>query len=226
MRRVYIIVEGQTEQEFVNDVIRPYLNDFGVYAVIPILIHTSKIGRGGFVNYQHLSNTIKPLLASKSNDFIVTTFVDFFRIPNNIPNYTNCISLPDREAQVDALEQAINNDINDSRFFSYIQLHEFEALLFTNNSGFEKYKEDNISLRTKEIVENYSNPEDINTTPEGAPSKRILAIDEQYNKVVDGNIIALEIGINDMLSRCPRLNTWVKNIITKATYPPLRGQCN
>ena len=29
MKRVYIVVEGQTEQEFVNSVISPYLQEFG-----------------------------------------------------------------------------------------------------------------------------------------------------------------------------------------------------
>lgn len=28
MKRVYIVVEGQTEQEFVNSVISPYLQEF------------------------------------------------------------------------------------------------------------------------------------------------------------------------------------------------------
>ena len=30
MKRVYIVVEGQTEQEFVNSVISPYLQEFGI----------------------------------------------------------------------------------------------------------------------------------------------------------------------------------------------------
>ena len=38
MKRVYIVVEGQTEQEFVNSVISPYLQNFGILNVTPILI--------------------------------------------------------------------------------------------------------------------------------------------------------------------------------------------
>lgn len=53
MKRLYIVVEGQTEQEFVNGMIAPYLHGFGIYDVTPILIHTSRSGRGGMVNYQH-----------------------------------------------------------------------------------------------------------------------------------------------------------------------------
>ena len=54
MKRLYIIVEGQTEQEFVKTLIAPYLQKHEIFEVTPILIRTSKTGRGGFVNYQHL----------------------------------------------------------------------------------------------------------------------------------------------------------------------------
>lgn len=65
MKRVYIFVEGQTEQEFVNSVISPYLQEFGILSVTPVLVRTSRTGRGGMVSYSHLANTIKPLLMSE-----------------------------------------------------------------------------------------------------------------------------------------------------------------
>lgn len=137
MKRVFIVAEGQTEQEFVNTVLAPYLRRFEIYSVTPILINTSKSSHGGFVNYQHLANTINGLLSGTSNDFIVTTFVDFFRIPNNMPRYTECILKGLKYDQIECLETAMDESINDRRFFPYIQLHEFEALLFSNNNGFE-----------------------------------------------------------------------------------------
>ncbi|MCD7925476.1 MAG: DUF4276 family protein [Bacteroides sp.] len=42
MKRLYIIVEGQTEQEFVNEQIASYLRQYEIYEVKPILIHTRK----------------------------------------------------------------------------------------------------------------------------------------------------------------------------------------
>lgn len=35
MKRLYIVVEGQTEQEFVNELMAPYLQDSGIYSVTP-----------------------------------------------------------------------------------------------------------------------------------------------------------------------------------------------
>lgn len=77
VKRLYIVVEGQTEQEFVNSLIAPYLQKSEIYSVTPVLIRTSRSGRGGMVNYQHLYNTIKMLLASSQTDFVVTTLIDF-----------------------------------------------------------------------------------------------------------------------------------------------------
>ena len=66
-KRVYIVVEGQTEQEFVNTILAPFLQNKGIYDVRAVLIRTSKNGRGGFVNYIHLENTINGLLKQSAN---------------------------------------------------------------------------------------------------------------------------------------------------------------
>ena len=50
MKRLNIVVEGQTEQSFVNEVLAPYLRNNGVSLIIPRLIRTSKTVRGGLVN--------------------------------------------------------------------------------------------------------------------------------------------------------------------------------
>ena len=130
MKRVYIVVEGQTEQEFVNSVISPYLQESGILSVTPVLVRTSRTGRGGMVSYSHLANTIRPLLMSEKSDYIVTTFIDFFRLPHDMPHYEDSMKKADKIEQIRSLEAAINEAIDDRRFFSYIQLHEFEALLF------------------------------------------------------------------------------------------------
>lgn len=214
MRRLYIVVEGQTEQSFVNEVLAPYLYSKGVISVVPIIIQTSRIGRGGFVNYIHLKNKIRGLLSNRNaSDIIVTTFVDFFRMPTSMPNYVACMQGPFDSARVECLEKAMEADINDRRFVPYIQLHEFEALLFSNNLGFEYLWGSEVCVKTMEIISNFSNPEDINSSPETAPSKRLLAIKPDYDKVVEGTLIAIHVGINEIISKCPRFASWLNSII-------------
>ena len=212
MKRLYIIVEGQTEQEFVNSLIAPYMQQHGVYTVTPLLIRTSKTGRGGFVNYEHLKNDIKKLLSSEKSDFVVSTFVDFFKIPE-VPQKERWEKKATHIEQVEEMEQCIAENINDSRFIPYIQLHEFEALLFSSNKGFESFFSENHAKDTQHIIDTFNNPEDINTTPTGAPSKRLLAIKNDYDKVIEGNLIALEVGINDILAKCPRFRAWIEKLI-------------
>lgn len=212
MKRLYVIVEGQTEQEFINTLVAPYLQNYGIYSVTPILIHTSKTGKGGFVNYQHLKNDAKRLLNSQKQDVVVSMLVDFFRCPE-IPDKEKWSAKASHMEQVKAMEQCIKEDINDARFIPYIQLHEFEALLFASNKGFEIYFNKEESAATQSIIAQYENPEDINTTPEGAPSKRILSIKNDYDKVLEGNLIALETGFPAIMEKCPRFRAWIETLI-------------
>jgi len=217
MKRLVIIVEGKTEQEFVGTTMSPFLAENGIYDVRAIPIHTSKNQRGGFVNYQHLRNDITRSLQSAKNDFVVTTFVDFFRIPD-VPGKDKWHNISNDAEKVEMMQQCIDLDIADRRFFSYIQLHEFEALLFSDNKGFEKYMPNDVSERTKTIIDKYANPEDINSGADTAPSKRLLKIYPQYNKVLDGNIITLEIGIDKIINKCPRFKKWIERIIEECNH--------
>lgn len=210
-KRLYIVVEGQSEEEFVKDLLTPFFQEKGIY-VYPVIIHTSKGHRGGFVNYEHLRNDIKRLLKSQGQDIVVTTFVDFFRCPE-LPGSETWSGISNHLERVIEMESAIKADINDWRFYPYIQLHEFEALLYSSAVGFKKYFDEISAFKLQSIVDSYVNPEEINSTPEGAPSKRILKIVPEYNKVMYGNIIALEIGLQTILQKCPRFRHWIDTMI-------------
>ena len=74
--------------------------------------------------------------------------------------------------------------------------------------------EDSARRLAEEVEAEFTiHPEDINSSPEGAPSKRLLALKSDYNKVLEGNLIALEVGIMSMLEKCPRFNRWITQII-------------
>lgn len=223
MKRLYIVVEGQTEQEFVNTLLRPWLNGYGILDVYPILIKTSKHGRGGHVNAVHLMNTINGLLhESNDRDLVVTTFVDFFRIPNNMPGYASAMQFSDSVAQVESMERGLADEIHDRRFLPYIQRHEFEALVFSSNAGFEKYCDEDQFRRTASIVNSFQNPEDINSSPENAPSMRLKAVIPNYDKVILGNVLALEIGIETILARCPRFSSWIDELIKRVATQEIK----
>lgn len=210
-KRLYIVVEGQTEEEFVKELLVPLFMQHGIYAY-PIVIHTSAGHKGGFVNYQHLKNDVTRLLMSQGQDVIVTTFVDFFRCPE-LPDKEYWGNISNHLERVVQMENAMGKDIADWRFIPYIQLHEFEALLFSSVVGFTTYFDKETVTYIQEIIDSYENPEDINSSPEGAPSKRLQRMIPGYDKVMFGNLIALEIGIKEILNKCPRFSNWIDRLI-------------
>lgn len=218
MKRIEIIVEGPAEMTFVNEVLAPYIYRKLEYKclVMPILIHLGQSGgKGGFVNYMHLRNDVMRSLKSNDSELIVTTFVDYFRIPKNrMPERELWMDEQNHYTQVRMMEDAMARDINDRRFIPYIQMHEFEALLFSSKRGFATYWTENQVEKVQKVIDAFACPEDINTNPTGAPSKRLLTINPSYNKVVDGNIVALEVGVETMLDTCPKFRRWVENLIS------------
>lgn len=134
-----------------------------------------------------------------------------------LPGAEDCSKIPNHSERVAKMEKAISEDINDWRFYPYIQLHEFEAVLFSSDNGFIKYFDREHALALQGISESYDNPEDINSSPEGAPSKRLLRIVPDYDKVMFGNIIALEIGMATILEKCPRFRAWTETLLCKCT---------
>lgn len=92
MKDLYFIVEGETESEFVKELLIPHLNNNGVTSNIQPIKITMSGGGHGFNKIEHLRNTIQPLL-SYENRPVITTMVDFFRIPNGIPGYPECMEM-------------------------------------------------------------------------------------------------------------------------------------
>lgn len=219
MKRLRIIVEGGTEETFVNEILRPYLFEQQIFDVTGLRIQTSQGHKGGFVNYQHLKNDISRIL--RESNVVVSTFVDFFRIPTSMPDYEEMIRVVHADQKIEILENALANDINHPHFVPFIQKFEFESLLFSSNRGFSTIYDGanpHIASATQAIIDQYDNPEEINNHPNTAPSKRIQKILAEhgmtYDKAFDGNLIALEIGIYTILEKCPRFREWVEKLIT------------
>jgi Domain of unknown function (DUF4276) len=215
-KRIIILVEGQTEEEFIKKTLAPYLQNFNIFNVRAIRFATSSVQKGGMVNYSKFKNTVVRFL-NQENDILVTSLIDFFRLPNSFPAFSDAQKLSNSFQKVIFLENQIDLDINDNRFFAYIQLHEMEALLFSKIDGFEK---NGISgqflFEINQIIQQYPNPEQINDHPNTAPSKRLEKIISGYKKVVYGNIIIETNGIESILEKCPRFSDWVKKIIEQA----------
>ncbi len=222
MKHLYIVVEGETELEFVNRILIPYLESKGIKTFIRGLMITMRGGGHGFNNIEHFKKTIKPLLYHK-NEPIITTMIDHYGINSDkkLPNYTNCIKEKDVEKRISCMEESLTREVNSLKEYHYfipnIVRHEMETLLFANpEKGFELEK-DEIRKEVMALCSKIPNIEDINYTPEGAPSKRLEKIyqkyHQKYSKVAIGVDIAELTGIDIILQKCPRFQSWIDKII-------------
>lgn len=215
-RSLIIVVEGQTEEVFVNETLAPWLNTQGIFDTRAIKIRTSKTGKGGNSNFVHFKNTTENLL-KRENDILVTSLIDFFRLPVKFPGFESAKKIANVEKRIEFLEHELAKNIDSERFIPYIQLHEFEALLFSKIDGFRiipSIGQPEIDKISK-IITDYPNPELINNNPETAPSKRLEKIIASYNKVLFGNFIIAENGITSIFERCPRFKTWAINLVVQ-----------
>lgn len=220
MKRLIIIVEGDTEKEFVKTILSPFLNNQGIYSIDCFKIKHSK---GGLTTYSHLKKDI--LNCIHETNTIITTLIDFYALPKDFPNYLESSEIPDKNQRLNFLESSIIEEIQKSKsakfpnLIPYIQLHEFEALIFSSPIGidalFTKSQIDYVEL--EKIFDLHENPEEINNDPSTAPSKRLLRHIKGYNKIVDGVLILDEIGLETVLKKCPRFNSWVQLIIAKVS---------
>jgi hypothetical protein len=222
MRQLYIVAEGETELAFINRLLIPYLIDKGLNTHIQGLMITMKGGGHGFNNIEHFKKTIKPLLFNQEMP-VITTMIDHYGINSEkkLPNYTNCIQETDVEKRISCMEQSLQQVVqtiapNYRYFIPHILRHEMETLLFANPSeGFDLESEE-IKDAVLQVCNEFENIEDINSTPEGAPSKRLIKIYEdngkRYAKITDGIDIAELTGLYVILDKCPRFKAWVEKI--------------
>ena len=95
----------------------------------------------------------------------------------------------------------------------YVQMYEFEALLFSDISKFELHDhwDNEAEKRLQRICDAFETPEDINNSPRTAPSKRLNDIFSGYgnNKTLYGPLIAEDIGLDKIREKCPLFNQWV-----------------
>ncbi|WCL51475.1 DUF4276 family protein [Leptospira sp. GIMC2001] len=220
MKRLIIIVEGQTELEFVNEILKPFLNLNGLNSVHYFTIkHTN----GGLTKYQHLKRDL--LNCVFQSNAVVSTLIDFYALPKDFPEYENAkVAYLEKSDRVEYLEKAIREDLEKEKgqefpnLVPYIQLHEFEALAFSSDIWLSTlFTKTEIEYQNiKNIFDSHPNPELINDSQLTAPSKRLEKHIPGYNKVIHGILILKEIGIETVLEKCPRFSNWVETLIMKA----------
>lgn len=218
--RLYIIVEGQTEETFVNQILKPHLAPFSVGVSARVVTTRKERGtkyRGGLSTYSKARRDITLWTKQDRNtDVRFTTMFDLYGLPTDFPGYNAAAVQNDPYQRVEALEDALGKDISDRRFIPYIQLHEFEALLLSNPQELDSQFDSRAAgiTRLVTMVSQFSSPEHINDGSNTAPSKRIIREIPEYEgrKASAGPIVAGRIGLSTLRSNCAHFAEWLAKL--------------
>ena len=223
MARLLIHVEGQTEEDFVNEVLRGYLLSKGYNAISARIIGNARLRlyRGGIRPWASVKRDIIRHLRADAA-CVATTMVDYYGLPQ-----TGAGAWPGRAAasNLSAIEKArrvetalwndvvaeIGDRINPRRFIPFVVMHEFEGLLFSDCIAFSRsiYRQD-LASEFQKIRDQFATPEDINDSPLTAPSKRVRNLFPGYEKPLLGSLAALDIGLDRIRTQCPHFDRWLK----------------
>lgn len=221
MIRVNVITEGQSELRFVKHVLNHYFNGQLIFDARCVLTSKDRRSdyeyRGGMSSYISAKKDIQAWLLSDTDAYVSTMF-DFFRLPPDFPKYEEAMKRTDRRESVEILETALKQDILNAvpdilpdRFIPYIQLHEFESLLFTDIRvlKYDYLTEDDIRNidRLYEETKNIP-PEEINHGAETAPSKRILHTVAYQKGDMPSEWLEV-ITIDRIREKCPHFSQWL-----------------
>ena len=215
MKRIFILVEGQTEETFVQEVLNDHFESRSLF-LTPVLATTKRVRvgknyRGGVTTYGRVRNDIRNLLRDTSVS-VVTTMLDYYGLPADFPGMDDRPS-SDCYARVEHVERAFGAEIHDHRFLPFLTLHEYEALIFSKPEAANTYfTNPKVGEEMTAIRNPYSSPEEINEGAESHPSQRLIRIAPDYQKTLHGPLLALEMGLSVIREACPHFNRWVTQL--------------
>jgi len=194
MVRVGISVEGTTEEKFIKQVLAPYFIGKNIYL--------TAISLGGDVNVDKVCAELKKL--ANNFDFI-TTFYDFYGFKK-----------VDQDETKESLEDKILARVHDNikkRLIPFVQKYEFEGLLFSEPESMGLVlKSKEVTEWAKDVLDDFNgDPEQINNSPETAPSKRLIK-HTSYRKTTHGPKIAQEMGIDKIREKCSGFDAWLTKV--------------
>lgn len=215
-----ITVEGRAEGNFVDQVLAPHLAEpYRVWARQRQVLtsrdnRSSREFRGGVTNYPKVKNDITAWLnQDKGRKRYFTTMFDFYRLPASFPGVEKARMVVDPYEKVKIIEQSVGEDIGDDRFFAYIQLHEFEALILSDAQKLSiEYLGNQSGIQQLLLDIRGAAPEKIDEGPETAPSKRILRFIPIFDKSTGGVEVVKLIGLAHIRAKCPHFDEWLSRL--------------
>jgi hypothetical protein len=224
MPRLLVHVEGQTEETFVKEVLSEYLMRSGYGSVSARLVGNPRLRsrRGGIRSWETVRKEIQRHL-KEDTGAIATTMVDYYALPQDWPGRAEAPGKSSTGEKAEHVEAALLADVAKEmgprfdvrRFVPLVIMHEFEALLFSDPDRFAQgIGRGDLAEQLHTIRQAFESPEDINDSPETAPSKRIASLYPGYQKPLHGPLAVMEIGLGTIRQECHHFNNWLLHLET------------
>ncbi len=216
-KRLVVYAEGQTEELFVNRILRNHLALYGIKVERPVLAATSREAtgqRGGFVNWDAVEFDLRRLFADDADpDLRFTTLLDAYAMPRTMPGYEIAVDNRRSPESIDRAEAVWRQHFSEPRFVPYLQRHEFEALVLADSEALKTVFHDHgpqIDALAQSIA-GFASTEDINDGPDTHPSARLGATITGYDlrKPENGLFVLQQAGLPQVRRACPRFNAWL-----------------
>jgi len=217
MRKLHILVEGQTEEVIVNNVISPYLSSEHLYVTTSILETKPPAGgrpahTGGVSSWAKILREIRGLLRDIPTTML-TTLIDYYGFPLDAPGMADRpIGSP--YSRVEHVESALADAVDSGRFLPHLVLHEIEAWVLADCSRLADLLGDSPAIVQLGRVAAESGPEMVNDGADTAPSKRIKGIYPAYIKTFYGPLVIADAGLDEIRRQCPHADRWLNAIET------------
>ncbi|MCW5257555.1 DUF4276 family protein [Verminephrobacter aporrectodeae subsp. tuberculatae] len=219
MMRLLMLVEGQSEEIFVKQVLQPHLAQRGVH-VQPTVLWTKRRRdgggfRGGVSSWKKICESLRPLM--HDSDAWVSTLLDFYGLPKDFPGFPDALETGNPQEKVAVLQERFAAALPHPRFIPFLALHEFEAWLFSAPDTVAEHFGDN-SLAAK--LRAAGAPECINHGPTTHPKARLKSMECDYKETSDGPTLLGKIGLATIRAECPHFHGWLSRLETLGKGAP------
>ena len=216
MTEIIIVCEGQTEEAFVNHILRQHFTHQDIF-VQPRLIATSQSAKGGALSRQRVLRFLRNTLRERQDTY-VTTFFDLYALRSDFPGQYEAAADSDPVERATVIEVRFQETVLEEakclpgRFLPHIQPYEFESLLFSDIGRFSEaepaWKPFVSQLETARQAA--ATPEHINDGLETHPSARLQSLlRPRYNKVRHGVAVSSSIGLERIRAECHHFDKWI-----------------
>ena len=202
-----VLCEGPTEVNFVTQVLKPHLAKQQVIAKPTSL--------GGGLTWKKLKEELNRALGKRRGHEWATTMFDLYKLMR-VPDCPELGGLAGAAKGI-KLEESMREGLPNPNFIPYVQIHEFEALVYVDLTQLSAAFPDGEAERAIRVLAAETAdlaPEEINEGEQSAPSKRLIREIPGYKsrKTTAGPQVVEEIGMSALRARCPHFDAWVTRL--------------